>query len=107
MLSPGCNMNTPKKTEPFVPRIPRAIDVEDLRSLTFWSKRFRIRPEQLRRAVKQVGSQADVVAQYLGQSRPRHDGARLQHQGDERQAKTSQGRQVRGIDRGQKAGRQA
>ena len=61
-------MNPQKKTEPFVPRLPPQIDLADLRSVHFWSRRLGITPDQLERAVKQVGTNAVEVARYLGRS---------------------------------------
>jgi hypothetical protein len=42
------------------------IDVSDSRAVTFWSRRFGITPQQLRRAVKQVGPDSIEIALYLG-----------------------------------------
>ena len=50
-------MTTPKLT---------GIDVTNRRALDFWSRRFGITPDQLRRAVKQVGTELSALAKYLG-----------------------------------------
>ena len=63
-------MKSQKTTEPFVPRLPRQIDLADLRSVHFWSRRLGITPQQLERAVKQVGPSVLEVARYLGCSLP-------------------------------------
>lgn len=42
------------------------INVNDGRDLAFWSRRFSVTAEQLRRAVKQVGSEIDALAKYFG-----------------------------------------
>jgi uncharacterized protein DUF3606 len=44
------------------------INVTDRRELAFWSRRFGITPEQLRRAVKQVGTEITALAKYLGKA---------------------------------------
>ena len=59
-------MKTQKTTEPFVPRLPQQIDLADLRSVHFWSRRLGITPLALERAVKQVGTSATEVARYIG-----------------------------------------
>jgi uncharacterized protein DUF3606 len=48
-----------------IPKAP-GIDVTNRRALEFWSRRFGITPEQLRRAVKQVGTELSALAKYLG-----------------------------------------
>jgi uncharacterized protein DUF3606 len=42
------------------------INVNDRRELAIWSRRFGVTAEQLRRAVKQVGSEIDALARYFG-----------------------------------------
>ena len=42
------------------------INVNDRRELAIWSWRFGVTEEQLRRAVKQVGSEIDALARYFG-----------------------------------------
>ena len=42
------------------------INVTDRRELAFWSRRFGITQEQLRWAVKQVGTEITALAKYLG-----------------------------------------
>lgn len=49
-----------------VPRLPKQIDIDNLRSLVFWSRRFGITPAQLRWAVSQVGDDVLAVARYVG-----------------------------------------
>jgi hypothetical protein len=51
------------------PRLPRQIELNDLRSVIFWSRRFGVTPAQLLHAVKQVGSDAIELARYLGEPR--------------------------------------
>lgn len=44
----------------------KPINVNDHRELAFWSRRFGVTVEQLRRAVRQVGSEIDALAKYFG-----------------------------------------
>ncbi len=44
------------------------VNVNDRRELAFWSRRFGVTIVQLRRAVKQVGSEIDALAKYFGKA---------------------------------------
>jgi hypothetical protein len=45
------------------------VNVEQDYELKYWSERFGVSPDELRKAVQQVGTSADAVALHLGSSR--------------------------------------
>ena len=47
----------------------QGINMNDRRALNFWSRRFGVTVEQLRRAVKQVGTEIDALGKYFGKPR--------------------------------------
>ncbi|HUE70797.1 MAG TPA: DUF3606 domain-containing protein [Pirellulaceae bacterium] len=44
------------------------VNVNDRRELAFWSRRFGVTDAQLRRAVRQVGTEVAALAKYLGKA---------------------------------------
>jgi hypothetical protein len=48
----------------------KPINVNDHRELAMWSRRFGVTVEQLRRAVRQVGSEIDTLTKYFGKPGP-------------------------------------
>jgi len=46
----------------------KCINLRDNRELHYWSRRFAVSPEELRRAVSKAGVMADDVARALGKS---------------------------------------
>ncbi|HLT77369.1 MAG TPA: DUF3606 domain-containing protein [Ferrovibrio sp.] len=45
------------------------IDVDRFWDMRYWSSKFEVRPEELRKAVEVVGPSPYAVAQYLGRAR--------------------------------------
>jgi hypothetical protein len=42
------------------------VNVEQDYELKYWSEKFKVSPDELRKAVQQVGPSADAVAHHLG-----------------------------------------
>lgn len=45
------------------------VDVDRFWELRYWSSKFEVRPEELRKAVEAVGDSPYAVARYLGRAR--------------------------------------
>ncbi len=48
------------------PQDPRQINVHEPWELSYWSKKFGVTPDQLKQAVKAVGTQTEAVKRHLG-----------------------------------------
>lgn len=51
-------------------RFVGTIDIGDPNAVAYWSRELGLTPNQLRRAVKQVGTDAAALARYLGKRGP-------------------------------------
>lgn len=48
------------------PQDPKQVNVNETWELTYWTKHFNVNAEELKRAVRSVGTHVDKIKKYLG-----------------------------------------